>query len=100
VRQSLEDQEVLVDQLTNSAERRLARALLRLAERGNGSDAAPIPARINQTVLAEMVGTTRSRVNLFMNKFKREGLIEYNRAGDISVRHALHHVLMAQRSQR
>lgn len=93
VRQSVEDQELLVDQLTNSAERRLARALLRLAVSGSGGDAAPIPARINQTLLAEMVGTTRSRVNFFMNKFKRERLIEYNRVGDINVRNTLSRVL-------
>lgn len=47
-----------------------------------------------------MVGTTRSRVNFFMNRFKRMGLIEYNRAGDISMRHALHRVLRAERPER
>jgi CRP/FNR family transcriptional regulator, cyclic AMP receptor protein len=93
VSQSIEDQSNLVDQLTNSAERRLARTLLRLAHFNGGGDLAPIPGRINQTVLADMVGTTRSRVNFFMNKFKREGLIEYNRLGDIAVRSTLSRVL-------
>lgn len=100
VRQSLLDQEILVNQLTNSAERRLARALVRLADVEPGRDPGLVPARINQTLLAKMVGTTRSRVNFFMNKFKREGLIEYHRAGDIRVRHALHHVLLQEQSER
>lgn len=93
VRQSVQDQENLVDQLTNSAEKRLARTLLRLADFSCGDSVRPIPARVNQTVLAEMVGTTRSRVSVFMNKFKRRGLIEYNRVGDISVREALQNTL-------
>ena len=93
VRQSVQDQANLVDQLTSSAERRLARALLRLADFDGGGEVAPIPARINQSVLAEMVGTTRSRVNFFMNKFKRQGLIEYNRVGDINVRSSLSRAL-------
>ena len=86
--QSIYDQENLVDQLTNSAERRLARTLLQLADFSN-HDVSPIPAQINQTLLAEMVGTTRSRINFFMNKFKRQALIEYDRHGGISVRNSL-----------
>jgi CRP-like cAMP-binding protein len=82
----------LVDQLFNSSERRLARALLLLAR--YGTDAAPhrtLP-RISQEVLAEMVGTTRSRVNFFMNKFRRLGFVEYN--GEIKVHHSLLSVVL------
>jgi len=100
VRQSIQDQANLVDQLTNSAERRLARTLLTLADFDRGGDTAEIPARINQTVLAEMIGTTRSRVNFFMNKFRRESLIEYNRVGDINVRRGLQRVLLAEQPER
>jgi CRP-like cAMP-binding protein len=92
VDQRLSDNESLVDQLTNSAERRLARTLLRLADFGRGNVPGPIPARVNQTMLAEMVGTTRSRINFFMNKFKRQGLIEYYRNGEVRVCGALSHI--------
>lgn len=76
MRQSLQDQENLIDHLTNSAEKRLARVLLQLAECGGHS-----PTLISQDVLAKMIGTTRSRVSFFMNKFRRQGYIEYNRYG-------------------
>jgi len=68
----------LVDQLFNSSERRLARALLLLARYGKGEKPQKVLPRISQETLAEMVGTTRSRVNFFMNKFKRLGFIEYD----------------------
>jgi len=71
----------LVDQLFNSSEKRLARLLLLLANFGKESKPEPIIAKISQTTLAEMVGTTRSRVSFFMNKFRKLGLINYN--GDI-----------------
>ena len=71
----------LVDQLFNSSEKRLARLLLQLANFGKESKPEPIIARISQETLAEMVGTTRSRVSFFMNKFRKLGLIAYN--GDI-----------------
>ena len=64
----------LVDQLFNSSEMRLARALLLLANYGNGLDQEPIPVKVNQETLAAMIGTTRSRVNVFMNKFRKLGL--------------------------
>jgi len=67
----------LVDQLFNSSEKRLARALLLLARYGQGSPPRELP-HISQETLAEMIGTTRSRVNFFMNKFRRLGLIDYN----------------------
>jgi CRP-like cAMP-binding protein len=68
----------LVDQLFNSSEKRLARALLLLARYGNGAKPMGKLPRISQETLAEMVGTTRSRVNFFMNKFKKLGFIEYD----------------------
>jgi CRP-like cAMP-binding protein len=67
----------LVDQLFNSSEKRLARTLLLLARYGQTNPQRELP-RISQETLAEMIGTTRSRVNFFMNKFRRLGLIEYN----------------------
>jgi|SRR5665213_2392221 len=68
----------LVDQLFNSSEKRLARALLLLANFGNEGPPEPIIAKISQETLAEMIGTTRSRVSFFMNKFRKLGLIDYN----------------------
>jgi CRP-like cAMP-binding protein len=68
----------LVDQLFNRSEKRLARALLLLARYGRDEEPNFVLPRISQGVLAEMVGTTRSRVNFFMNKFRRLGFIEYN----------------------
>jgi CRP-like cAMP-binding protein len=67
----------LVDQLFNSSEKRLARALLLLARYGAGSP-KPVLPKISQETLAEMIGTTRSRVNFFLNKFRKLGFIEYN----------------------
>ena len=68
----------LVDQLFTSSEKRLARTLLLLAQVRIGGEAETILYKISQETLAEMVGTTRSRVNFFMNKFKKLGFIEYN----------------------
>jgi CRP/FNR family cyclic AMP-dependent transcriptional regulator len=67
----------LVDQLFNSSEKRLARALLLLARYGEANPQRKLP-KISQETLAEMIGATRSRVNFFMNKFRKLGLIEYN----------------------
>jgi CRP/FNR family transcriptional regulator, cyclic AMP receptor protein len=69
-------EEDLVDQLFNSTEKRLARALLLLARYGKNDETQKILPRVSQETLAEMIGTTRSRVNLFMNKFKKFGLID------------------------
>ncbi len=77
----------LVDQLFNSSEMRLARALLLLANYGNDAGSEPLPVKVNQETLAELIGTTRSRVNVFMNKFRKLGLIEYN--GHLKVQKAL-----------
>ena len=79
-------EEDLVDQLFNSSEKRLARVLLLLARYGKGDWPLRIP-RMPQETLAEIVGTTRSRVNFFMNKFRKLGFIEYN--GDIKVNDSL-----------
>jgi CRP-like cAMP-binding protein len=71
-------EEALVDQLFNATEKRLARTLLLLARYGKPDQTDRVLPRISQTTLAEMIGTTRTRVNFFMNKFKRLGFIEYN----------------------
>ena len=78
-------EEDLVDQLFNSSEKRLARILLQFACFGKESgDGTPIP-KINQEQLAQMVGTTRSRVSHFMNKFRKRGFVDYNRNGPLTV---------------
>jgi CRP/FNR family transcriptional regulator, cyclic AMP receptor protein len=85
-------QEDLVDQLFNSSEKRLARILLLLANFGkDGKPDAVIPA-VSQETLAEMIGTTRSRVSAFMNKFRKLGFIEYN--GELHVHSALLNVIL------
>jgi CRP-like cAMP-binding protein len=71
-------EEDLIDQLFNSSEKRLARVLLMLANFGKEGKLEPIVAKISQQTLAEIVGTTRSRVSFFMNKFRKLGFIEYN----------------------
>ena len=71
-------EEDLVDQLFNSSEKRLARVLLLLAHFGKEGKPEPVIAKISQETLAEMIGTTRSRVSFFMNKFRKLGFIEYN----------------------
>ena len=82
----------LVDQLFNSSEKRLARVLLLLANFGKEGRPEPIIAKISQETLAEMIGTTRSRVSHFMNKFRRLGFIEYN--GKLSVHSSLLNVVL------
>jgi CRP/FNR family transcriptional regulator, cyclic AMP receptor protein len=77
----------LVDQLFNSSEKRLARLLLLLANFGKEGKPEPIIAKISQETLAEMIGTTRSRVSFFMNKFRKLGFIHYN--GHIEVHSSL-----------
>jgi CRP-like cAMP-binding protein len=75
---SIRIQEDLVDQLFNSSEKRLARILLLLAHFGKDGKPEPVIAKVSQEMLAEMIGTTRSRVSFFMNKFRKLGFIEYN----------------------
>jgi len=77
----------LIDQLFNSSERRLARLLLLLANYGKEGKPEPIIAKISQETLAEMIGTTRSRVSFFMNRFRKLGFISYN--GHIEVHKSL-----------
>jgi CRP/FNR family transcriptional regulator, cyclic AMP receptor protein len=85
-------EEDLVDQLFNSSEKRLARILLLLARYGKQEEAQRIIPKVSQEVLAEMVGTTRSRVNFFMNKFRKLGFIEYN--GDLKIHDSLMSVVL------
>ncbi len=85
-------QEDLVDQLFNSSEKRLARILLLLAQFGKEKAPEKVIPRMSQEVLAEMVGTTRARVNFFMNRFRTMGFIEYN--GDIEVHPSLLNVIL------
>jgi CRP/FNR family transcriptional regulator, cyclic AMP receptor protein len=82
----------LVDQLFNSTEKRLARTLLLLAQFGNKNQPQKVVPKVSQEVLAEMVGTTRSRVNLFMNKFKKLGFIKYN--GELHINTSLLSVVL------
>jgi len=87
----------LVDQLFNSSEKRLARMLLLLANFGKESKPEPIIAKISQETLAEMVGTTRSRVSFFMNKFRKLGFIDYN--GSIHVHSSLLNVVLHEQPE-
>jgi CRP/FNR family cyclic AMP-dependent transcriptional regulator len=82
----------LIDQLFNSSEKRLARLLLLLANFGKEGRPQPVVAKISQETLAEMIGTTRSRVSFFMNKFRRLGFIEYN--GGLEVHSSLLSVVL------
>jgi CRP/FNR family transcriptional regulator, cyclic AMP receptor protein len=88
-------EEDLVDQLFNSSEKRLARALLLLANFGKEGRPEPILAKISQETLAEMIGTTRSRVSFFMNKFRKMGLISYN--GHIEVHSSLLNLVLHEK---
>jgi len=87
----------LVDQLFNSSEKRLARTLLLLANFGKEGRPEPLIAKISQETLAEMIGTTRSRVSFFMNKFRELGLIDYN--GHIEVHSSLLNVILHDQPQ-
>lgn len=90
-------EEDLVDQLFNSSEKRLARVLLLLANFGKDSKPDPVIAKISQETLAEMIGTTRSRVSFFMNKFRDLGLINYN--GHIEVHSSLLNVVLHEKPE-
>jgi CRP-like cAMP-binding protein len=85
-------EEDLTDQLSNSSEKRLVRALLLLANFGKEGRPETIIPKVRQETLAEMIGTTRSRVNFFMNKFRKLGLIDYN--GHIEIHSALLNVVL------
>jgi len=90
-------EEDLVDQLFNSSEKRLARALLLLANFGKEGKPEPIIAKVSQATLAEMIGTTRSRVSFFMNRFRELGFINYN--GTIEVHSSLLSVVLNDRRE-
>lgn len=85
-------QEDLVDQLFNSSEKRLARALLLLAQFGKEGKPETVIPKISQETLADMIGTTRSRVSFFMNRFRKLGFIEYN--GHLSIHSSLLNVIL------
>ena len=89
---SMRVQADLVDQLFNSSEKRLARILLLLAEFGKPGEPEPLIPKISQETLAEMIGTTRSRVSFFMNRFRKMGFIEYD--GRIRVHKSLLNVIL------
>jgi CRP-like cAMP-binding protein len=90
-------EEDLVDQLFNSSEKRLARTLLLLANFGKEGEPEPVLAKISQETLAEMIGTTRSRVSHFMNKFRNLGLIDYN--GQIHVHRSLLNLVLHEKPE-
>jgi CRP/FNR family transcriptional regulator, cyclic AMP receptor protein len=90
-------EEDLIDQLFNSSEKRLARLLLLLANFGKEGKPEPIVGKFSQDTLAEMIGTTRSRVSNFMNKFRDLGFISYN--GGIEVHSSLLSVLLHDKPQ-
>ena len=87
----------LIDQLFNSSERRLARLLLLLANFGQDGGAQPIAINLSQETLAEMIGTTRSRVSFFMNQFRKKGYIDYN--GKIEVHRSLLDAVLRDKPQ-
>jgi CRP-like cAMP-binding protein len=90
-------EEDLIDQLFNSSEKRLARTLLLLANFGKEGSPQPINPNISQETLAEMIGTTRSRVSYFMNKFRKLGLVDYN--GHIEVHNSLLSAVLHEKPQ-
>ena len=85
-------EEDLVDQLFNSSEKRLARVLLLLAHFGKEGKPETVITKISQETLAEMIGTTRSRVSFFMNKFRKMGFIDYN--GELHVHSSLLNIVL------
>src|ERR1700735_1464099 len=87
----------LIDQLFNSSEKRLARLLLLLANFGKEGGPVPVPVTLSQETLAEMIGTTRSRVSFFMNKFRKKGFISYN--GKIEVHSSLLDAVLRDKPQ-
>ena len=89
---NLRVEEDLIDQLFNSSEKRLARTLLLLARYGTPGQPQKVLAKVSQEMLAEMIGSTRPRVNFFMNKFRKLGFIEYN--GEIRVNNSLLSVVL------
>jgi CRP/FNR family transcriptional regulator, cyclic AMP receptor protein len=91
---SVRYEEDLVDQLFNSSEKRLARILLLLAHFGKEGVPEPVVPKISQETLAEMVGTTRSRVNFFMNRFRKLGFVDYDAGSGLQVHSSLLNVVL------
>ena len=90
-------EEDLIDQLFNSSEKRLARVLLLMANFGKEGKPEPVITKISQETLAEIIGTTRSRVSTFMNKFRDLGFINYN--GELEVHNSLLNVILHDKPQ-
>ena len=93
VNRHIRTEEDLIDQLFNSTEKRLARTLLLLARYGKSNQALTLP-KVSQTTLAEMVGTTRTRVNLFMGKFRKLGFVDYDYNGQLKINGSLLSVVL------
>jgi CRP/FNR family cyclic AMP-dependent transcriptional regulator len=93
VTRNLKTEEDLIDQLFNSSEKRLARTLLLLARYGKPNQALTLP-KVSQTTLSEMVGTTRTRVNFFMNKFRKLGFVDYDN-GELKINGSLLSVVLS-----
>jgi CRP/FNR family transcriptional regulator, cyclic AMP receptor protein len=91
VKRYIRTEEDLIDKLFNSSEKRLARALLLLARYGKHNQQMTLP-KFSQAILAEMVGTSRTRINFFMNKFRRLGFIDYN--GGLKINNSLLSVVL------
>jgi len=94
VTRNLQLEEDVIDQLVNSSEKRLARTLLRLARYGKQNMCPLVVPKVSQATLAGMVGTTRSRVNVFLNRFKRLGFIEYTRESPLTINRSLLSVVL------
>lgn len=94
IRRNIRAEEDLVDHIFNSIEKRLARALLLLARYGSGAQTEQVVLQVTQEMLAQMIGTTRARVNVFMNRFKRRGFISYN--GGLHVNSSLLSVILGE----
>jgi CRP/FNR family transcriptional regulator, cyclic AMP receptor protein len=94
VQRNIRIEQDFVDQMFNSSEKRLARTLLLLARSVNVNAPDRVIPRITQELLAEMVGTTRARINLFMNKFRRLGLVDYKSSGSLRINNSLLHVVL------
>ena len=94
IQRNIRIEQDFVDQMFNSSEKRLARTLLLLARSRNASAPDSVIPRITQELLAEIVGTTRARINLFMNKFRRLGLVEYKSSGNLRINNSLLDVVL------
>lgn len=97
VQRNIRIEQDFVDQMFNSSEKRLARTLLLLARSGSSNSPDAVIPRITQELLAEMVGTTRARINLFMNRFRRLGLVDYKSSGSLRINNSLLHAVLRDR---